>query len=142
MISAVLDTNVFVQAIIGPVRSSSARVLDEYAARRFNLLVSKDTAAELHHVLCHSSVRRRHFMTEAEIARFVPALLRHARVHEPEHVVSPRLPRDVSDTKMLDLALATAADFLVTNDRRHLIRLKSIGKTLIVTPAKFLVALS
>src|SRR5688572_29235684 len=117
MISAVLDTNVFVQAIIGPVTSSSARVLDEYAAGRFDLFVSKDTATELHHVLCHSSVRRHHAMTDAEVARFVPALLRHARVHETEQLVSPALPRDVSDTKMLDLALAAAADFLVTNDR-------------------------
>jgi predicted nucleic acid-binding protein len=51
------------------------------------------------------------------------------------------LTRDASDAKFLELALAANADFLVTYDHRHLLRLKSIGRTRIVTPHKFLLAL-
>ncbi|HLX62927.1 MAG TPA: hypothetical protein VKX17_16755 [Planctomycetota bacterium] len=53
----------------------------------------------------------------------------------------PSLPRDATDSKFLDLALASNAGFLVTNDRRHLLRLKKYGRTRIVTPHKFMLAL-
>jgi predicted nucleic acid-binding protein len=52
--------------------------------------------------------------------------------------VSATLPRDVTDTKLLALADEAGADYLVTNDRRHLLRLRQDGKTRIVTPARFL----
>jgi predicted nucleic acid-binding protein len=51
------------------------------------------------------------------------------------------LARDITDTKFLDLALAADADYLVTNDHRHLLPLKIIGRTRIVTPHKFMLAL-
>jgi predicted nucleic acid-binding protein len=57
---------------------------------------------------------------------------------EPERVVSHAVSRDVTDTKFLDLAVASDADYFVTNDRRHLLPLKRIGRTRIVTPHKFL----
>jgi predicted nucleic acid-binding protein len=36
------------------------------------------------------------------------------------------------------LALRAKADFLVTNDRRHLLHLESFGQTRIVTPSQFM----
>jgi predicted nucleic acid-binding protein len=45
---------------------------------------------------------------------------------------------DVTDTKFLALAEESGATYLVTQDRRHLLRLKQYGKTQIVTPAQFL----
>jgi predicted nucleic acid-binding protein len=44
----------------------------------------------------------------------------------------------VTDAKFLGLAEEAGANFLVTNDRRHLLRLKRHGRTRIVTPARFL----
>ena len=52
--------------------------------------------------------------------------------------VSPALTRDMTDTKFLGLAAEVSADFLVTRDRRHLLRLRRIQKTRIITPMKFL----
>lgn len=42
------------------------------------------------------------------------------------------------DSKFLDLAEASDADYLVTNDRRHLLGLKRHHRTEIITPAEFL----
>jgi uncharacterized protein len=53
-------------------------------------------------------------------------------------VISPSLTRDVTDAKFLALAAEISADFLVTRDRRHLLRLRHFQKTRIVTPRQFL----
>lgn len=53
-------------------------------------------------------------------------------------VVSATIPRDLTDAKWLALATASDADYLVTNDRRHLLRLRRFGRTQIVTPRAFL----
>ena len=48
------------------------------------------------------------------------------------------IPRDLTDTTLLSLAAESRADYLVTNDRRHLLRLKRYGTTAIIAPAAFL----
>lgn len=81
-------------------------------------------------------------MSDDEILRFVLSLLTEAIVFPDRAPVSSNLPRDVSDTKFLTLAEHAAADYLVTNDRRHLLKLKRYGSTRIITPARFLRELS
>jgi predicted nucleic acid-binding protein len=49
--TAILDTNVVVQALIGSRRSASARVLDAYYEGRFRFCYSPDTLDELLAVL-------------------------------------------------------------------------------------------
>jgi predicted nucleic acid-binding protein len=44
--------------------------------------------------------------------------------------------------KFLSLAQEADADYLVTKDGRHLLRLKKFGRTQIVTPTRFLAALA
>jgi len=56
--------------------------------------------------------------------------------------VSAELTRDVTDTKFLSLAAESGADFLVTNDRRHLLPLKRFEETSIVSPSEFVKNLS
>lgn len=46
--------------------------------------------------------------------------------------------RDVTGTKLLTLATACQAEFLVTNDRRHPLPLRVYDRTRIVTPTGFL----
>jgi len=49
---------------------------------------------------------------------------------------------DVTDRKFLDLAIASGADYFVTNDRRHLLPLKKIGRTKSSRPHKFMQVLN
>ena len=44
----------------------------------------------------------------------------------------------ITDTKWVALVLDGGADYLVTCDRRHLQRLRTIGRTKVVGPAAFL----
>jgi putative PIN family toxin of toxin-antitoxin system len=137
MIKAVLDANVVVQALIGSPASASAQTLLALANNRFRLAASTDTLLELAEVLELPVLRARHRLAAREIWELIGILEFYATpLYEPRHI--PSKVRDISDWKLLDLAVAAEADFLVTNDRRHLLPLKRFGQTKIVTPAAFL----
>jgi len=141
MIAAILDTNVFVQAAVGSPRGASTRVLGAYDAGRYRLILSPATIDEVIEVLLLPDIRSRHGWSDDEILRFVFSFLHSADLYTGQHAVSAAVPRDITDTKLLGLAEKSAADYLVTNDRRHLLRLKTHGLTRIVTPTQFLRAL-
>jgi len=65
-----------------------------------------------------------------------------AAVYAGQAPVPASLPRDVTDVKFLSLAHEADADYLVTKDGRHLLRLKRYRRTRIVTPTQFLALLS
>ncbi|HEX6985800.1 MAG TPA: putative toxin-antitoxin system toxin component, PIN family [Planctomycetaceae bacterium] len=135
---AVLDTNVLVQALIGSPESASARVLDAYYDGRFRLAYSPDTLDELLAVLTVSHIRDRHGLSDDEILDFVASLLPYGERFEGTTRVAAGIVGDATDAKFLSLAEEAGADYLVTNDHRHLLRLTSHGRTRLVTPAEFL----
>jgi len=142
MITAVVDTNVVVQAAIGTPRSASYRVLRAYDSAKFRLMFSPATIDELLNVLMIPKIRARHGWSEDRILSFTLSLLLQATIFPGQGSISVLLPRDVTDSKFLALAEESRADYLVTNDRRHLLRLKHHLQTRIVTPAQFLKSLS
>jgi putative PIN family toxin of toxin-antitoxin system len=138
MIKAVLDTNVVVQAVIGSPRSASHRVLRAYDAGKFRPVWSAATMDELLNVLALPHIRARLGWSDDEILDFALSLLLHADTVTGHSSVSAAIPRDVTDTKLLVVSAQSRADYLVTNDRRHLLPLKRFLETRIVTPARFL----
>lgn len=137
MITAILDANVLVQALIGSQRAPSAQTLQAVEDYRFRLVASAETLLELADVLELPLLRARHGLTTREVWEFVGILEFYAKPLFEARPVSSAV-RDISDRKLLDLANAADADYLVTNDRRHLLPLKQFGRTRIVTPAAFL----
>ena len=138
MTTAVLDTNVIVQALIGSPASASARVLDAYYDGRFRLAYSPDTLDELLAVLTVSHIRDRHGFSDDEVLEFVASLLQHGERFDGTTPIPADIVGDATDAKFLSVAEESRADYLVTNDHRHLLRLKSHGPTRLVTPAEFL----
>lgn len=138
MTTAILDTNVLVQSIIGSPRSASARVGEAYYDGRFQMVVSPASFDELIDVLTIPRIRDRHGFSDDEILEFIESLLPDAVTYPGESPIPADVARDMTDTKFLALAEESGADYLVTNDRRHLLRLKRHGRTKIVTPAQFL----
>ena len=80
----------------------------------------------------------RHGLSDAEVLDYAAALLVHADMFTETPTVKGSAARDETDTKFLSLAEASGANYLVTNDRRHLLRLKKWARTAIVTPRRFL----
>ena len=80
-------------------------------------------------------------MDDDQILRFILSFLPNGDIYPGKKLVSPAVTRDVTDAKLLGLAEEAIADFLVTNDRRHLLRLRRYRQTRIVTPSQFLAKL-
>jgi putative PIN family toxin of toxin-antitoxin system len=137
MVTAILDTNVFIRAALRP-GSPSARVVDAYLDGRFQLVLSQAVLQELLTVLLLPDIREVHGWSDDKILRFVMTLPAGAAIYPGQAHVSPSLPRDVSDVKFLSLAHEADPDYLVTKDGRHLLRLKEYRRTRIVTPTQFL----
>jgi len=141
MVTAILDTNVFIRAALRP-NSPSDRVLNAYSEGQFQLVLSQAVLEELLSVLLLPDIREVHSWSDDQILRFVTSLPSRAIVYPGESPVPASLPRDVTDVKFLSLAQESNADFLVTKDGRHLLRLKKFRQTRIVTPSQFLASLS
>jgi len=125
----ILDTNVLLSALLSP-QGPPAELLAASRRKLFTLVVSDELLAELRSVLRRPFFRARLRESDAEL--FVASLhdlaLRHSN---PPH--SSQAP-DAKDSFLLDLAVVSGAEFLVTGDK-HLLALKRHGATRIVTPA-------
>lgn len=141
MVTAILDTNVFIRAALRP-RSPSARVVDAYLDGSFQLVLSQAVLQELLAVLLLPDIREVHGWSDDKILRFVMNLPAGAVVYPGQAHVPASLPRDVTDAKFLSLAHEADADYLVTRHGRHLFRLKKYRRTRIVTPTQLLGYLS
>ena len=135
MLRAVVDTNVFVSALL---RGRSTRpLLDAMIARRFHLLISELLLDELADVVSRPAWGR---LLDAADGRELLAVIREAAtiVRPIRHVV---VCRDPEDNVLLECALAGRADALVTGDRDLLV-LHPFHGTQILRPAEFLRSLS
>jgi predicted nucleic acid-binding protein len=117
-------------------------VLDAYLDGKFQIVLSQPALQELLTVLLLPGIREVHGWSDDEILRFVTTLPAGAAMYAGLAHVPPSLPRDVTDVKFLSLAAEADADYLVTKDGRHLLRLKKCRRTRIVTPTQFLAALT
>jgi putative PIN family toxin of toxin-antitoxin system len=140
MVTAILDTNVFIRAALRP-NSPSARVVLAFLDGRFQLVLSHAVLQELLIVLLLPEIRLIHGWSDDTILRFVGNLSAVAVIYPGEERVPASLPRDATDVKFLSLAHEADADYLVTKDGRHLLRLKKYRRTQIVTPKQFLAEL-
>ena len=142
LLRAVVDSNIFIAALATAfTNGASLRVFTEIFNGGFRLVSSRQAIDELHSVLKLPDVKLLHELNDSEIDNLCARLTALSDMIDAPEFVSRAMPRDITDAKFLDLALAADADFLVTNDRRHLLPLKKIGRTKIVTPHKFLMAL-
>ena len=132
MRSAVLDTNVLLQAV-GRPQSLCARILRWLD--RFEICASADTIAEFEEVGRGASVRRKlTWLTSTRTAAIVEVLSVARYVASPQPV---EVCRDPDDDKFLACALAAKADYLVTEDQ-DLLDLDGYEGLRILTPQEFL----
>ncbi|MBL8470383.1 MAG: putative toxin-antitoxin system toxin component, PIN family [Rhodocyclaceae bacterium] len=131
----ILDTNVLLGALISPHGPPDA-IYRAWRAARFELVTSLAQLDELRRVSRYPKLKA--VLPAHRIGTMVNnmqrAIVLEALPPLPQHITAA----DPNDAFLFALALASAADFLVTGDRRAgLLQCGGVGRTRIVTPAAF-----
>lgn len=127
----VVDTNVFVSAILLPV-SAPRRAIDK-ALDEGVLLFSEATIIELTNVLFRQKLNR--YVSREERQRFLRQLASTAELVPIVHSV--RECRDPKDDKFLEVAINGTAELILTGDA-DLLALHPWRGVAILSPAKYL----
>jgi putative PIN family toxin of toxin-antitoxin system len=127
----VLDTNVLLSALVFP-GSKPDQVLQRVRQGEVALFLSAFILAELERIL-----RDKFRFTTRQTDERVAVIRRMATLVEPTERIALLVAKD-DDNRILECAVAARADYLVTGDKEHLLPLRSIGATQIVTPTAFL----
>lgn len=132
MIRIVLDTNVFVSAILG---RSLQSLFEYWLTNKFTLIVSDEIVQEYYGVL-----KRPKFKLSSEIIDPIFAqIFLYAEFVTPEQFYDA-IESDPSDNKFLDAAIAGQAEFIVSGDK-HLLDLELFEGVSIISARQFLTVL-
>lgn len=135
MIRVVLNTNVFVSAVL-KATGNPARILELVKEEEIRLLVSPDIPAEVRATLLYPKLKKLHRRSARWVKGFLLELSAKADI-TPGELTVDAIKADPSDNIYLVCAVEGKADFVVSGDH-HLKQLKTFQSTRIVYPASFL----
>jgi putative PIN family toxin of toxin-antitoxin system len=129
----VVDTNVFVSALISPRGTPAQLLAHEFP---FELVTSEEILTELNRVLHYDRIRKRYNLNEEIISGYLSTIREDSQVIEVTGQVTV-IEKDPSDNKFLACALEAKADYIVSGDP-HLTELETFEGIPIVIPRAFL----
>jgi uncharacterized protein len=138
MIRAVLDTNVWVSAILTP-GNPPAKILEFALTGKMRLIISTGIIREIVQVLRYPKVEKplkKHRITSQEVNNVILKLLQ-AAIITPGEILHEGVSDDPADDMIIACALEGRADFIISGDH-HLTDLKNYQGIKIVAPSTFL----
>jgi len=135
MIRVVLDTNLFVSALLKP-DSNPDRIITLVREEKVLLLISDAICDEITRVLFYPKIRKRLVASDEELQNFIK-LLRTVAIVTPGCLNLPLLAADPDDTKYLICAVEGRADYIVSGDH-HLTDLVIYRGIRVITPTEFI----
>ena len=127
----IIDTNVLISAL--GWGGKAYEIVDLGFVGSFRWIISKPIFEELIRTLNYSKLD---FIDKEEKEGFISAVSEAAEFLDVSRTLDKEFV-DPKDVMFLECALEIGADYLITGNK-HLLTLKSIGKTRIISPAKFL----
>jgi len=130
----ILDSNIIISALF--FGGKPHKILNLILNKEIVGIISPYIIFEIKDVL-----RRRKFEIDEEKIEEVEKLLKkYFQILSPETQVD-RIKNNHPDNKILALAIDAKADYLITGDKKHILPLKKIKKTKIVSAEEFLFAI-
>lgn len=137
MIRAVVDTNIFIRALIRP-QGTVGPIIPRLAREEFKLIYSQILLEELSEKIHLSRLQVRYEVMEYNIQALLNAIALRGDLVNPKHTI--KFCRDEDDNRVLEAAVAGEADYIVTSDEDLLV-LDPFERIRIVRPHVFLAAL-
>jgi uncharacterized protein len=137
MIRGVLDTNVWVSAMLSP-GNPPAKILELALSGKMQLIISPGIIREIGQVLKYPKVKKalkKHQISSQEVDEVILKLLKVAVITTGE-ILAAGVSDDPADDMVIACALEGQADFIISGDH-HLTDLKDYQGIKIVDPATF-----
>ncbi|MGI8600661.1 MAG: putative toxin-antitoxin system toxin component, PIN family [Chitinophagaceae bacterium] len=128
-IKAIIDTNILISFLIGKKLHS---IKDLISSRQIIIVLSEQLLLEFKMVTKRPKLKK--YFPEQKVEELIDFFKIVGQIHEPNF--NNYLNRDPKDNFLLDLAVISKADFLVTGDKDLLV-LNPFKKTQILNPADF-----
>ena len=138
MITAVLDANVLVSAIISK-SGAPAKLIELLEREKYSLAMSQATLDELSEVLRREKLAVKYNLRESWVVEFLDHLRSVVVWCEPQGELSG-VSVDPKDDKYVHCAVTARAQYIVSGDK-HLLSIKRYEGIEILLPAAFLVVL-
>lgn len=135
MIKVVLDTNLFVSAILTST-GNPAKIFNLVKEGKIILISSFSILEEINKVLLYPHIKKLHGFSQKEVEKQVKKLARIATFTAGNLKIEV-IKDDPTDDKYLECALEGGADFIISGDR-HLKDLKIFKGVRIISPAEFI----
>ena len=127
----VLDNNILVSSIFWE-KGHSHKIVDLAIEQKIINFTSPEMLNELSKVL-----RVKFRLPEDNIERQLALVANYSQIIQPK-IKLKVIKEDPKDDKVLECALECNADYIVTGDKRHLLKLQQFKGIRIVTPKQFL----
>ena len=126
MIYAVVDTNVFVSALLSRhADASTVKVVEAFQERKFKLLFNREIFNEYYDVLLRPRLKLPEEKVQKLISQIGSEGIASNRLHSDEHFPDPK------DVVFYEVAMSKEDAYLVTGNKKHF-----PNKPIVVTPAE------
>lgn len=135
---AVVDTNVFVRALLRP-GCSDGMIFKQFLSGTVDAFYSQTQFAEIGRVLTYPRLAKKYHLTAEMVLVFLKTIAAFGKLVSPEKTIT--LCRDADDNDLLSVAVSIAsgpAVYLITADKDLLILQGKVNNVEIVTPQEFL----
>lgn len=127
----VIDTNIYLSGLVFP-DSKPAQILNLAKKNKFSVYCSPFIISEIRRNLASK------FNYNNRVADiFIGEILKYVNIIIPEKKTS-LIKAKKDDNFVLDCAIAAKADFLISGDKKHILPIKIIAKTKIISAAEFI----
>jgi uncharacterized protein len=133
LLKIVIDTNIFISALIKP--GNSQKIFDFLTTGSFQAFYPTQLLEEFAEVATRPKVADKYKITTEKLKNFLAVIQRNATNIPMTNI--PRICRDPTDDPFLECARLAKCDYLVSGDP-DLLDLLEHGQTKIVSAAKFL----
>ena len=130
-----LDTNVLISGTFW--EGEAFRIIQLIQQKRIVCFLSKEILAEYERVLHGDEIVEKTYETHPSAKAAVIKIAELCNIVEPKRKISV-VKDDPSDNKILECAAEAHADYIVTYDARHLLKMKEFEGIRIISPAELL----
>ncbi|MBI4990814.1 putative toxin-antitoxin system toxin component, PIN family [Candidatus Gottesmanbacteria bacterium] len=134
----VVDTNIFIRAILKPI-SSDGEIYKMFLNGKVLLYFSEIMVKEISRVLRYPRIKNKYQLTEETIITFLNTIFGFGKMVNPTERIE--LCRDPDDNELLSLAASISSSkevYLLSGDRDLLVLKGKMEKVIIMTPQEFL----